>query len=390
MTNASLARELLFRYAKWPIRAALVLIRPKGKRMTNSTTVGSILDPKLNNFTFLRLLAALAVVISHAVFLRSGNKADEIFSGASVYNLGDHAVNVFFFLSGLTVAASLDRSGSVTRFMIARVLRIFPGLIACTGLMVLLGIAVTDCPARRYLMDTHVLRFILATASSSSASTALPGVFIGNPHPSIVNAPLWTLKYELLCYLALALTASLNLFDRARLAWLLPLGWVLTGAFLLHRFGQHPTVADNVARFWFTFSFGVGSFVFRDRIKLSWVIGLGLAALMWLTLDTGIERLMSPIATGYVALLLGSIPLPGIREFSNRIDLSYGVYIVGWPISQTLVWLSPGIGTIQLVATSIVLALGLAALSWHLIEKPSLRARGTFERLCGVKTRAAT
>jgi peptidoglycan/LPS O-acetylase OafA/YrhL len=64
--------------------------------------------------------------------------------------------------------------------------------------------------------------------------------------------------------------------------------------------------------------------------------------------------------------------------------LSYGVYIVGWPISQTLVWLSPGIGTVHLVATSIVLALGLAALSWHLIEKPSLRARGTFERLlCG-------
>ena len=182
----------------------------------------------------------------------------------------------------------------------------------------------------------------------------------------------------------MALTAALYLFERTRLAWLLPIGWVLTGAFLLYRFGQPPTVADNVARFWFTFSFGVGSFVFRDRITLSWMIGLALVTLMWITLDTGGERLVSPIATGYVALLLGGIPLPAVREFSNRTDLSYGVYIVGWPISQTLVWLSPGIGTVHLVATSIVLALGLAALSWHLIEKPSLRARGTFERLlCG-------
>ena len=357
--------------------------------MTNSATVGSILDPKLNNFTFLRLLAALAVVVSHAVFLRSGNKADEIFSAASVYNLGDHAVNVFFFLSGLTVAASLDRSGSTVKFMIARTLRIFPGLIACTGLMVLLGIAVTDCPARQYLMDTHVLKFIFATASSSSASTGLPGVFAANPHPSIVNAPLWTLKYELLCYLALALIAALNLFERTRLAWLLPIGWVLTGAFLLYRFEQHPTVADNVARFWFTFSLGVGSFVFRDRITLSWVVGIAMVALMWITLDTGSERLMSPIATGYVALLLGSMPLPIVREFSNRTDLSYGVYIVGWPISQTLVWLSPGIGTIHLVSASIVFALGLAALSWHLIEKPSLRVRGAFESLFSNEPRSA-
>jgi hypothetical protein len=59
-------------------------------------------------------------------------------------------------------AASLDRSGSVARFIIARILRIFPGLIACIGLMVLLGIAVTDCPARQYLMDANVLKYILA------------------------------------------------------------------------------------------------------------------------------------------------------------------------------------------------------------------------------------
>lgn len=349
--------------------------------MTKFATVGSILDPKLNNFTFLRLLAALAVVVSHAVFLRSGNKADEIFSAASVYNLGDHAVNVFFFLSGLTVAASLDRSSSVIRFMFARTLRIFPGLIACTGLLVLLGIAVSDCPARQYLVDMHVLKYIFATASLSSGSAELPGVFTGNPYPSIVNAPLWTLKYEFLCYLALALIAALRLFDRTRLAWLLLIGWTLTGAFLIYRFGQHPTVVDQVARFWFTFSFGVGLYVFRHRIVLSWLVGIALAGLTWMVLATGSERLISPVATGYGALLLGSIPLPLIRDLSNRIDLSYGVYIVGWPISQTLLWLSPGIGTYHLVAASICLALGLAALSWHLIEQPSLHARSALERL---------
>lgn len=89
------------------------------------TPLTKILDPKCNNFTLLRLVAAMAVVVSHAVLLRTGNKADEIFSGTSVYNLGDHAVNVFFVLSGLTVAASLARSNDGFRFLVARALRIF-------------------------------------------------------------------------------------------------------------------------------------------------------------------------------------------------------------------------------------------------------------------------
>lgn len=51
----------------------------------NPVLVAQILDPKQNNFNLLRLLAAAAVVISHAVFLRSGSKADEIFSGINYY-----------------------------------------------------------------------------------------------------------------------------------------------------------------------------------------------------------------------------------------------------------------------------------------------------------------
>ena len=79
----------------------------------SSVLLKDMLDPKHNNFTLLRVVAALAVVVSHAVFLKTGKKVDEIFAGASVYVLGDHAVNVFFVLSGLTVAASLDRSRDI-------------------------------------------------------------------------------------------------------------------------------------------------------------------------------------------------------------------------------------------------------------------------------------
>lgn len=71
--------------------------------------VEHILPRDRNNFNLLRLVAASAVVVSHAVLLHPRHKNYQILSDVNFYHLGDHAVNVFFVLSGLTVAASLSR-----------------------------------------------------------------------------------------------------------------------------------------------------------------------------------------------------------------------------------------------------------------------------------------
>lgn len=334
-----------------------------------------ILNPKNNNFTLLRLLAALAVVISHAVFLRSGNKADEIFSGASVYNLGDQAVNVFFVLSGLTVAASLERSRNVLEFLTARLIRIYPGLIVCSVLLVILGMIITDCRPVSYLADSRVWKYLFKTLSLSTGSAELPGVFSTNPHHSIVNASLWTLKFELLCYVILAAIQALGLFTKSSLRWLLPVGFLLSAGFLVYRFGGHATQVEQFARFWICFSLGVGFFVFRHAITVSWSLGFFLAALMSVTLGTAWDRVISPVALGYGALLLGSVPLPSVREFTNKVDMSYGVYIFSWPISQTLLVAFPEISIANLILASCGLALATAVLSWTFVEKPCLKAR---------------
>jgi peptidoglycan/LPS O-acetylase OafA/YrhL len=105
-----------------------------------------------------------------------------------------------------------------------------------------------------------------------------------------------------------------------------------------------------------------------------------LAALTWMVLGTGIERVASPIATGYAALLLGRIPLGKLRAFSNRNDISYGVYIFGWPASQSLIHFYPSLDARALLVLSAVIASALAYFSWHWIEKPSLQARDGFVR----------
>lgn len=347
--------------------------------------VGQILDPKQNNFNLLRLLAAAAVVAAHAVFLHSGRETDHILAGITCYDLGDHAVNVFFVLSGLTVAASLERSASPIEFLVARVLRIFPALAACAILLVLFGAAVTVCSLTDFLTDTRVWRYGLKTLLLGSAWSGLPGVFDANPYPLVMNASIWTLKYEVACYAVLALIGYVGLFRKFRFAVLLSLSSIIVGGFLLARFGHDAAPIDQAARFWLCFSYGVGLYMFRGYIPLSLigVIVLGLA--LWLAIGTGWERSISPIATGYGAVWLAKMPTGGLRDLTNRIDLSYGIYIFGWPITQALLLAFPDIGNFNLVSLSLILAAGVALPSWFLIERPSLRARGSVMNLLKVR-----
>jgi peptidoglycan/LPS O-acetylase OafA/YrhL len=336
--------------------------------------VGHILEPDQNNLNLLRLLAASAVVVSHAVFLHSGNKAHEILSGVTFYNLGDHAVNVFFVLSGLTVAASLARSPSKVEFIVARALRIFPALAACGLLLILVGAIVTICTPAQFLSDARVWRFGLKTLLLGSASAGLPGVFAENPVPSTINASIWTLKYEVACYLVLAAAGWLGLLTRHRFAWMFALSWMIVGAFLFVRLGHNAEAIDQAARFWLCFSLGIGCFIYRDLIPLSiiGVVALGLG--FWVSIGSELERLISLVATGYAVVWFATIPTGGLRRFTNKVDLSYGMYIFGWPITQTLLLLRPDIEVVWLVLFSLVVSAAVALPSWICIERPALRA----------------
>ncbi len=126
--------------------------------------LGHILVPDRNNFALVRLAASVAVLISHVVLLRAGTPSVEPLAGITYYNLGEHAVNAFFVLSGILVSASLARSASVMEFAIARALRIFPALIACVLLVALvLGPLVSTLPIGAYATDAGLLEFLWRT-----------------------------------------------------------------------------------------------------------------------------------------------------------------------------------------------------------------------------------
>jgi peptidoglycan/LPS O-acetylase OafA/YrhL len=94
------------------------------------------LDQKIqgrdNRFDQIRLGLALIFVLGHSWYLAAGPDAHVPFATLTVQGFHQYAVYLFFFISGLLVTESARRrEGNLLGFVLARVDRIFPGLIVC-------------------------------------------------------------------------------------------------------------------------------------------------------------------------------------------------------------------------------------------------------------------
>lgn len=344
--------------------------------MTGAPTVGLALDRGRNGFTGLRLGLAAAVVVSHAFSVATGAPGDEPLARATGFTLGEHAVNGFFAVSGFLVTMSCDRRGW-RDYVIARTLRILPGLVAATLVVSLvLGAAMTSLPLPVYLRDPGLWSFVRGTLTTFKSNAALPGVFEGNPY----RAPLgtvWTLKYEVLCYLGVLSAAVCGLLRRRLPALLVVVGLALALAWIgAVRGGDLPKGMETALRLPLIFSAGACLYLWRERLRVSGAALACLAIGAFVLARTPAYAPLLFLAEAYGAVWLALGPMAR-RPFDPRADLSYGLYLYGWPVQQALHALWPEASGPGLLAPALLLTLPVAALSWFLIERPalSLKAR---------------
>ena len=335
-----------------------------------------------NNFDGIRLLAALAVLVSHQ-FAVNG-QPEPVFG--SFISLGSSGVVVFFVISGTLVTRSWLNDPSLPRFAARRLLRIWPGLAAVTlACALMLGPWVSTLGLRDYLADPLLRDY--ARNLVFDLHDRLPLSFQGNAMPTSINSSLWSIPLEVECYVAVALLGSLGLLRRrfallgAVLLVLLPYA-VLDprGETLRARFGWGMP-EQTVIEFGLCFAagaclelFGFGRAPSMSRRRLAWgaaaLAGGGLAGL------AGHLVLATWLVVPMMVVLVGTASFPVLRDLGRFGDLSYGVYIFAFPTQQTVAWLLrsrlPWGAELALV---LVLTFGLALLSWHLVEKPALRLK---------------
>jgi peptidoglycan/LPS O-acetylase OafA/YrhL len=163
-------------------------------------TLGSALDDQkgfAQGFDFLRIFLATGIIAWHTAKL-TGHEA---VARASVLWFSEYMlVPMFFALSGFLVAGSSMRL-STTNFLLNRAARILPALVAdIIFAAFLIGPLVTTLPLKQYFADAVFFSYFLNIVGWMHYS--LPGVFEDNPLPE-VNGALWTVPFEIGCYIIL-------------------------------------------------------------------------------------------------------------------------------------------------------------------------------------------
>lgn len=343
-------------------------------------TVDQALRSPHNNFGWLRLGMALAVVVSHAYSVTDGRVEQEPWFLTTGFTLGEHAVNGFFAISGFLVTMSFVRRGW-RDYVVARLLRIAPGLVAATLVVaLLLGAAMTTLDRGAYFSDPRLWRFIWGTLTSFKSAAALPGVFEANPLQFPMGT-VWTLKYETLCYLGVIAAGFAGVLARPRLA--LGIGAALVLAVVAREIvAPHGAKRTETAlRLPLMFLAGGLVYLFREKVPTSLPL-LALALVLLVPLSfTPLYKAALYLVTAWGVLVLSLSPVLTGRLAEPGADLSYGVYLYGWPIQQALHALMPTLTATALLLPSMLLSLLVAALSWFWVEKPAL---GLKRRLLGM------
>tara|TARA_R110002095_G_scaffold187168_2_gene164432 strand:- start:370 stop:1464 length:1095 start_codon:yes stop_codon:yes gene_type:complete len=334
------------------------------------------LENKSNTFTAMRIVFALVVVYAHAVLIPMGLPYHGVwpeFVDATV----QLALDGFFILSGYMITASLLHRPEMQSFTASRVLRIFPGLIAAVLLMwLVVGPLFTDLSLADYWTHAQTLQFPLMVISQADPLAGLPEVFNASPIGGTMNGALWTIRYELLAYLGVGLLAAVGLY-RNRSLILVWAGLAAAAGVLYQMFGYSGIgegTIGSMARFGPAFMIGAGFYAARDQLPLSaGYVGLALLAAI-ASQGTALGPVMLQIALAWLYLWVGFLDVPGrigkaLREVE---DVSYGIYILHWPLGMMAFALIPGIGANALFAIMTVSAIAAGWVMRVTIEKPAL------------------
>jgi peptidoglycan/LPS O-acetylase OafA/YrhL len=325
---------------------------------------------KPNHFDLLRFLAATLVLVSHAFPLTIGSMQAEPLGILTEHRLtmGRVAVLIFFVVSGFLIAGSWDNRKVLSRFLSARVLRIFPGLIAVLLLSVLVGALITTDRSGYW---SSAISYFFKNLTLYRGQNALAGVFEYNPLGPVVNGSLWTLLHEFVCYLVVAAVGVAGKLNRPYVLALW-LGAVIVS--VLDPFSHYFLQPFFPLLSWFVA--GMLVYVYRDLVLPAWVAWSALpltAIFLWFGLDL---MLLGPLLA-YALIQLVYVDGP-LTHFAKYGDVSYGMYIYAFPVQQFVVWQFNTTVWWQNVLLSLPLTLLLSALSWHYIEK----------RFIGRKTKA--
>jgi len=338
-----------------------------------------------NNFNLIRFIAAALVLYSHSFPLTQGTGPGLAEPLAKLVNMtfSTIAVDIFFITSGFLICGSLCKDSNIKAFFWSRVLRIYPALIVAVLFSVFcVGLYFTSLPSAEFIRDQQTLKYLYKNITLLSGTvSSLPGVFTDNPYPNAVNGSLWTLPYEVKMYISLTLITGLITLIQRKVSvagftahCFTFIAIISLAAHLVNHF--YPFTSVNTLRFFSTFFIGAAIYQNRDKIILSstsyWLATLALIAS---TITPSSFYITYYLTLPYLVFFLAYVPSGKVRGFNKFGDYSYGMYIYAFPVQQAIAASIAKLSVISMLASSFVITLAMAYLSWQLIEKNCLKLK---------------
>lgn len=351
--------------------------RPK-RRWSPGPRLAQVFDTRNNALNAWRLVLASGVILEHSWPL-TGRKihppVDQL--------LTQVWVDGFFAISGFLITASWVRNPRLREYFVARVLRIFPGLWVClvvVGFVIApIGVAIQGGSPSKLLLSPAPIQYVLNNAVLNVYHTGIDGTPRNVPFPRVWDGVLWTLIFELLCYIAIALAGVAGLLNRRWPATAVFALFLVAAALVSYPVGTVETILQTIARFALVFA-GALLHQFQDMIPARWsLVAVSLAIVVVSGLLVPNYRTVAAVPLAYAVVVSGA--LIRSQRLRLRTDLSYGVYIYAWPMQQLLVIC--GLAFLPPFAFAVVAGLAtvpLAALSWFLVEKRALSLKARFKR----------
>lgn len=338
-----------------------------------------------NSFDAIRMFAASCVFLSHQIGMAGHT---EPVLGPSGISLASTGLYIFFALSGYLVFKSLARDPRGSRFVAARLLRIYPGSVVSVLFCVALGASLSTLPPPEFWRSPVTWSYLAHNAAIVVTPTklTLPGVFDDARWP-VVNGSIWTIKYELLCYAILwGVDRLVSSHAAVRRRALLAVTAALIGGYV-YRTSFYPLPegelffvgfnAFNLIRFFMVFCAGASyaaSEPLGERVRVAFLAVPGILIALGPTpafAKAGVILLVT-----LLAIEVGRTPVFFSRIYRRVGDLSYGTFLYAYPIQNlvtTRFYDGQNLATVTLASFAAVLV--CAFLSWHLVEKPALAVK---------------
>lgn len=334
-----------------------------------------------NNFGVLRLIFAAAVIVSHAPQQAHGSRSyDPLLTVFHSVTLGAVSVCGFFLISGYLITQSALKTESISRYSENRIRRIVPAYLVAYALCVFVLAPISGADPLAHMGKIAWRAAFLATPPD------LPGMLSGIPIRAL-NGSMWTIAYEFRCYILVGALAYFGVLKRRKdvlaltgiaLVASVALYWIDPGRALDARFERVSIVVGEPSQvLMLTSTFLVGSCVrlYWQEIKDRLTATVALVS----TILLGVTLLVAPVAYAGLAIFGGAAlfwlalkaRLGPIQRINDRWDISYGVYLYGWPSAMALLYFVRNINAWELAGAALLISMALGAASWFLVESPA-------------------